>query len=554
MIIKFNPSGTHIHKDKLKVRLDFYPDATDKAYEYHYVDHYDREPAQEEWENPELLELIPAHKELNPCLCMFVQIDETTTLQDLQKHINDKYDGSFIKTLDDNIILTDSAHRVSALCRGKNTISSKRVSTADETALVASKNIELRQLAVEKKSNGESRIIEPQSITLGNAAIDRASSGSGGYTRIDMVNPADGTGTIDTWEMWFATDGSGFEVATFYEFALLGWATHDYEEIGDVTAGSKQTFSGLDTDVETGEYAGCYFTGGSIERDLSGTGYRYASGDWIPNDSKYFSTQSDRTLSLYGTGTESGGEVEKLSAESGAGVETKADFPGGEITGGESGNGVDTESELEREVSTGDTAAGIESGTLDTGGIVERYAGETGTGSEAVGDREIPASESGTGTEMKVDFPGGEITGDESGNGVDTKSELEGEMGAGDTAAGMESITLDTGGIVERYAGETGTGTETAEISEGRTAYDSGAGNEESVIIPVFFGDDSAIGLDLSILFKDAFDSDAGDSDDRLKALVGSAGIGAGRRLPGGSARVQIPSEKTGIPSKGVNK
>jgi hypothetical protein len=476
MIIKFNPSGTHIHKDKLKVRLDLYPDATDKAYAYHYVDHYDREPTREEWENPELLKLIPKHKELNPCLCMFVQIDENTTLQDVLDYIDEKYDSSFLKSLDDNIILTDSAHRVNTLCKGKTAVSDKKITASDEETLKTAKNNELKTLAAEKKANGESRIIEPKSITIGNAATDRSQAAPSGYTFVDMINPADGTGTIDTWEMWFATNGSDVEVATFYEFATYGWATNDYETIGSVTAGSKQTFNGLDTDVETGEYAGIYFSAGTLERDLSGTGYSYASGDWIPNNSKYFSPQSDRTISLYGTGTESGGEVEKLSAESGAGVETKADFPGGKITGGESGNGVDTE------------------------------------------------------------------------------SELEGETGAGDTATGMGSSTLDTGSVVERYAVETGTGMETAEISEGKTADDSGTSNEESIIIPVFFGDDNATGLDLSVLFKDAFDSDAGDSDDRLKALVGSAGIGGGRRLPGGSARVQIPSEKTGIPSKGVNK
>ena len=31
MYIKFEPSGTHVHKDHLKVRLDFFPDPADKA-------------------------------------------------------------------------------------------------------------------------------------------------------------------------------------------------------------------------------------------------------------------------------------------------------------------------------------------------------------------------------------------------------------------------------------------------------------------------------------------------------------------------------------------
>ena len=37
MQIKFEPSGTHV-KDQLKIRLDFYPDASDKSYKQYFVE------------------------------------------------------------------------------------------------------------------------------------------------------------------------------------------------------------------------------------------------------------------------------------------------------------------------------------------------------------------------------------------------------------------------------------------------------------------------------------------------------------------------------------
>ena len=58
-------------------------------------------------------------------------------------------------------------------------------------------------------------------------------------------------------------------------------------------------------DVNSGDYIGTYFTLGQIERDNSGTGYWYSDGtDYIPCTNQAFTSLANRTLSLYGTGTE----------------------------------------------------------------------------------------------------------------------------------------------------------------------------------------------------------------------------------------------------------
>ena len=93
MIVKFNPTGTHIHNGFLKVRLDLYPEVGDKTYPIHYVDKYDREPTEEEWADEAKLALIPIHKELNPCLCHFVKVNPDIKALEL---------GALAKTIFDN--------------------------------------------------------------------------------------------------------------------------------------------------------------------------------------------------------------------------------------------------------------------------------------------------------------------------------------------------------------------------------------------------------------------------------------------------------------------
>ncbi len=156
-------------------------------------------------------------------------------------------------------------------------------------------------------------------IDVGAAATDRGSGAGQAFTPIvGQENPANATGTIDTVEMWFLVTGENVEVASFYVVSGDNLSTRDFEALGTVVSGSKQTFSGLDMDIETGDYLGTYFThvNATLERDNSGTGYWYNDGtDYIPCTNQAFTNLGSRTISLYGTGTEAGGtdHVKNLS-------------------------------------------------------------------------------------------------------------------------------------------------------------------------------------------------------------------------------------------------
>ena len=142
-------------------------------------------------------------------------------------------------------------------------------------------------------------------IDVGADAIDRTSP-KGSATYVGKNNPANDTGSIDTIEMWFDTngddDGANVEVATFSASGNV-LTSRDSEVIGTVTKGSKQTFTGKDMDIATGDYIGIYYTAGWIETTIAGgLGHWYKGGDHIPCISEAFISSGGRIFSLYGTG------------------------------------------------------------------------------------------------------------------------------------------------------------------------------------------------------------------------------------------------------------
>ena len=140
-------------------------------------------------------------------------------------------------------------------------------------------------------------------ILVGAAAANRSSITDLGPTWVQSNGPADGTGKITSVEVWFNTAATGVQFATFIYHGSDVFSTRDYEEVGEVASGSKQTFSGLDMEVETGDYIGLYGVDGAIDRDNTGGAYWYYEGDHIPCSPLTFAGPfSPRTISLYGKG------------------------------------------------------------------------------------------------------------------------------------------------------------------------------------------------------------------------------------------------------------
>lgn len=144
------------------------------------------------------------------------------------------------------------------------------------------------------------------SIDIGPDAINRGSSGYGYETDINLDNPANATGTITTFEVWAAGNITGFRAGTFYYVSANVYKCRDSEAIGNVTAGTKQTFTGKSCDVITGDYVGSYYANGEIECDTSGyAGVYFKTDEYIdPGDQATYTLYVGDAISLYGTGTE----------------------------------------------------------------------------------------------------------------------------------------------------------------------------------------------------------------------------------------------------------
>jgi len=96
----FNSSGTHTKNGWLKVRFDLCYGQGGKTYPLHYVDHFDREPTEEELADEARLALIPTHKELNPTICHFITIDPETTRDELEAKVREIFDADTLSQLD----------------------------------------------------------------------------------------------------------------------------------------------------------------------------------------------------------------------------------------------------------------------------------------------------------------------------------------------------------------------------------------------------------------------------------------------------------------------
>ena len=357
MQIKFNPTGTHVKNGLLKVRLDLYPEPTEKTFVLHniqvivypdeslplngytgkmtFVDEHweynpvdggaelipamwvpDTQSAYDRWEAR-----LPHIWRVNPCLCHFVTIAENMTLTDLFAGVNQIFSGDLLATLDNSLVLPNSAHYVSPLMRNKY-LSDERVKTADLVDLVNSVNLRFASLATIQKDLGTAFDVQPQTIDVGSGAIDRASVSAlhnltDFWTSIDKGNPANATGEIDTFQIYINTSAAyAIYAGTFTDNGGNNLTCTDAENVGNPAGTGLNTFTGLTMSITSGDLLGVSAPeGGSytIRLDDATTGpgryYLQNVNGCVATHNGDYGLSADKTLSLYGTGTESGGAL-----------------------------------------------------------------------------------------------------------------------------------------------------------------------------------------------------------------------------------------------------
>ena len=139
--------------------------------------------------------------------------------------------------------------------------------------------------------------------SIGSAATNRGGNTTFGNTLIDKANPSSYNGTVCSVEIWADTNLIAAEVGTFSLVTGTTYECRDSESVGNVIAGSAQTFSELDIDVKTGDFIGLYYTAGDIELDsVGGSGVVYTAGDHISagDNASYASFGAGYAMSVYG--------------------------------------------------------------------------------------------------------------------------------------------------------------------------------------------------------------------------------------------------------------
>jgi hypothetical protein len=429
--IKF--AGAHIHRDMLKAGIAIFPREGGLSYPRHYVPKpvipeggypggVDEQGRPLNVDNYQAwLRSLPVRMELNPCLVHFIRINPGTTRGQLESEIQRIFSPDVLATVD--ALLSDrsptereSMSRFRRMMNSPERLGTKLVLPGgyDKPFLIAGAESKFEGLAGELDGAGKLLNIEPGTIDVGASAIDRSSALSYGRTFVAKDNPSNAAGTINQVEIWANTNLADCEVATFIDEGSDVLSTRDNETLGAVTSGSKQTFSGLDMDVSTGDYIGWYATGGSIEADFTtGSGYWYGGSgvDLIPCSSESLDLNSTtRSFSLYGTGD--GALTEKSGSDSGTGVETSNLEASGVVSDDDAGTGEDTKASFPTAA-----LAGSESGAggEETAGIIVN----------------LVSDDIGAGNDLSVSSAQESFFGDDTGSGSDTLGALIAKTGAG---------------------------------------------------------------------------------------------------------------------------
>jgi len=182
----------------------------------------------------------------------------------------------------------------------------------------------LRASSIVLQVTGVGETFPATEIDVGSAAINRASSVNLYYdpftnyfTFIDYNNAANDTGSIDTAEFYVASPteaGNSCKVGTFADNGSNSFTCNDAESIGEIATSGADSATGLDIDINAGEFIGMDCRTAKevyIDRATSGgSGVYYANGQYCDaTDEQTYTLQSGDIMSLYGTGETAGGGV-----------------------------------------------------------------------------------------------------------------------------------------------------------------------------------------------------------------------------------------------------
>jgi hypothetical protein len=141
-------------------------------------------------------------------------------------------------------------------------------------------------------------------IEVGPSAINRASATAAGNTVIDLANPANDTGNIDTLTCYVASATTNCKIGIFYLVSGTTYKCRSSYNAGSLGTGLN-TFTGLSLSVQAGDFIGVYTQAGTIDRADSGGTSCYVVGEYCDagDQASYTTSGQARIISVHGSGS-----------------------------------------------------------------------------------------------------------------------------------------------------------------------------------------------------------------------------------------------------------
>ena len=190
------------------------------------------------------------------------------------------------------------------------------------------------------RATGQGETFPATEITTGAAAINRATSealfSGSAHTLISTTLAAADSGSIDTVEM-YVTSYSGSPVVTigtFYNTVSSTYVCRDAQEWGTISATGFRSVTGLDVDIESGDYIGASAdTTCEIDKDYGGGSMCAAIGAYTVVDASNSYGCESHPVSLYGTGeTAAEDQTPTVTTSAGDDITTTSFTANGNIT------------------------------------------------------------------------------------------------------------------------------------------------------------------------------------------------------------------------------
>lgn len=152
-------------------------------------------------------------------------------------------------------------------------------------------------------SNADNGLRRYSAIDIGSAAVNGSDDfGWAGYSGLFLTNPANATGVLTSFEAYVSAECTSVKLGTA-SGSGTSYTGRDYESVGTITAGSKQTFTGKNCTVVTGDYMAFYIGGGTATVDATAGAIAsyYYLGD-VFNYTRTFTLGLNQSWSFYATG------------------------------------------------------------------------------------------------------------------------------------------------------------------------------------------------------------------------------------------------------------